>query len=471
MISIMAINVTILCNLLFSETVLNLFKTYVLNNTWRVKLLLCIAVLVIYAFVIFGVYSFNIFILEKKSFVQAYKKSMQMVKKNFLGTLLSLVLYNLAILVLIGVFYVLISLILVAGVKILDMAYIGSVVYLSALKYVRTGTKIFLFYIAIPASYTVISRMYYKYTKEEDINYSVIHIREKFFKLNRVVYFALLVGSIVLNISYAVFAFNRNPFDKVAIFHVTNVTAHRGASVYAPENTLSAFSRAIEEMADYIELDVQQTKDGAIVVMHDSSAYRTTGVDRRIGDMTLEEVKTLDAGSSFSREFAGEKVPTLDEVLELVNGRAMLNVEIKTNSTDQNIAKEVVDIIQKHDASEDCVITSFNYSVLKQVKALDDTIEVGYILSVAYGDFYSTDDVDFFSMNASFLSKRLVDAIHNSGKEVYAWTVNNETSIRNLTNKGVDNIITDNPKLARETIYSRDTSETLTNMIKYVFNR
>ena len=80
------------------------------------------------------------------------------------------------------------------------------------------------------------------------------------------------------------------------------------------------------------------------------------------------------------------------------------------------------------------------------------------------------DDVDFFSINASFLTKRTVDAIHKSGKMVFAWTVNNETSIKNLTNKGVDNIITDEPVLAREVIYSRDTSETLINMIKYVFN-
>ena len=119
----------------------------------------------------------------------------------------------------------------------------------------------------------------------------------------------------------------------------------------------------------------------------------------------------------------------------------------------------------------DCVITSFDYNMLKRVKELTDDIQVGYILSIAYGDFYSMDDVDFFSMNASFLSKQIVDAIHNSGKQVYAWTVNNATSIKNLTNKGVDNIITDDTILARETIYSRDTSETLVNMAKYVFNQ
>ena len=81
------------------------------------------------------------------------------------------------------------------------------------------------------------------------------------------------------------------------------------------------------------------------------------------------------------------------------------------------------------------------------------------------------EDVDFFSVNAAFLTKRLVDAIHNSGKQIHAWTVNNQSSIKNLSNKGVDNIITDDPVLARETVYSRNTSETIVNMAKYVFNR
>ena len=119
----------------------------------------------------------------------------------------------------------------------------------------------------------------------------------------------------------------------------------------------------------------------------------------------------------------------------------------------------------------DCVITSFSSSALLAAKSCDESIRVGYILSAAYGDYYDMKNIDFFSVNAAFLSKRTIDAIHNSGKQVYAWTVNNKDSIKNLTNKGVDGVITDNPVLARETIYSRDTSETIINMIRYVFNQ
>lgn len=470
-IMILTINITILTNILYSQTMVNLARTYIIYNGWLVKVILVAVVLLVYGLAIPGLYSFNIFILEGLNFKNAYKKSAGIVKKHFMGTIGSLILYNLAIVVIIAVFYAMISFVLIVGVKLLDMAYIGSAVYLSVLKYVRTGTKVFLFYIAIPVSYTVISRMYYKYSNEEDIDFSVVYIHNRYFRLNRAIYFSVLVISIVLNSIYMVISFNKNPFDRIAIFHETKITAHRGASIEAPENTLAAFSKAIENMADYIELDVQLTADGEVVVMHDASAYRTTGVDQKISSMTLEEVKKLDAGSYFGEEFAGEQVPTLQEVMELVQGRAMLNIEIKSTSTSMSLVEKVIEIIREYNGLDKCVITSFDYYALKYAKQCEARIQTGYILSVAYGDFYNMSDVDFFSMNASFLSKRTVDAIHNSGKQVYAWTVNNETSIKNLTNKGVDNIITDNPVLARETIYSRDTSETLINMIKYVFNR
>lgn len=470
-ISILAVNVTVLCNLIFSEKVRNLFRIYVINGSWWIKGSLLAAVIIIYSLVIAGVYSFNICALEGDNFRTAFRQSAATVRKHFFGTVGSLVLYNLAVLLLIVLVYIIITIVLFAGVKILDMAYMGSAIYLSVLKYIKTGTNFLFVYTGVPVSYAVISRMYYYYSNPSDIDYVVVRIRTRFFKLNRFIYISVLLVSIVLNSIYAIRAFNKNPFDSVAIFHQTNITAHRGASADAPENTMAAFKKAIESMADCIELDVQMTADGELVVMHDTNVYRTTGVDAQVSDLTLAQIKQLDAGAYFGEEYVGERVPSLEEVLKFAKGKIDLNIEIKGNNSDTVIADRVVEMIEKYDMTGDCVVTSFDYDIIKRVKELSDEIEAGYILSVAYGDFYSMDDVDFFSMNASFLSKQIVDAIHNSGKQVYAWTVNNSTSIKNLTNKGVDNIITDEPLLARETIYSRDTSETLINMAKYVFDR
>ena len=470
-ISILASNVTVLFNILYSETNTNLIKMYVLRNHWYIKAAVILVFVIMYAVVIPGIYAMNICMMEGLGFREAYKKSARMVKKHPVGTISALVVYNLFILAIIGITYVLISVFLVAGVKLLNMAYLGNAIFLSALRTERFVIKCILVCVAIPLSFSAITHMYYRYTDIDDITFEFIDIQEGPARRRRIAYAVIMVAALVADACYLLISFNNNPFENVAIFHETKVMAHRGASTEAPENTMAAFQKAIDDMADYIELDVQLTNNGEVIVMHDSNAYRTTGVDANIVNMTYKEVKTLDAGSWFSDEYVGENVPSLKEVLELTQGKIKLNIELKPTDNGIALAKNTVRLIEKYNMVNDCVITSFSESALKAVKTYNQEIKVGYILSAAYGDFYDMKNVDFFSVNAAFLSKRTIDAIHNSGKRVYAWTVNNKESIKNLTNKGVDGIITDNPVLARETIYSRDTSETIVNMIRYVFNQ
>ena len=468
-ISILASNVTVLFNILYSETNTNLIKMYVLRNHWYIKAAVILVFVIMYAVVIPGIYAMNICMMEGLGFREAYKKSARMVKKHPVGTISALVVYNLFILAIIGITYVLISVFLVAGVKLLNMAYLGNAIFLSALRTERFIIKCILVCVAIPLSFSAITHMYYRYTDIDDITFEFIDIQEGPARRRRIAYAVIMAAALVADACYLLISFNNNPFENVAIFHETKVMAHRGASTEAPENTMAAFQKAIDDMADYIELDVQLTNNGEVIVMHDSNAYRTTGVDANIVNMTYKEVKTLDAGSWFSDEYVGENVPSLKEVLELTQGKIKLNIELKPADNGTALAKNTVRLIEKYNMVNDCVITSFSESALKAVKTYNQEIKVGYILSAAYGDFYDMKNVDFFSVNAAFLSKRTIDAIHNSGKQVYAWTVNNKEAIKNLTNKGVDGIITDNPVLARETIYSRDTSETIINMIRYVF--
>jgi len=470
LISVLAINIVVILNLIISGTTNNLWVSYVIKCSWKSWIAFIFVLLLIYIPVVLGCFAVNIFILEDKSFHICFRKSFQLVKKNIFRIFGTIVIYNIAIVLVIIMLYAILSVILIAGVKILDMAYIGSTVYLSALRIFRNGIKIFLVFISVPASYTLICRLFYRICKDNKHNPLPNELVEKNPKRNRIILFIFVVVAITLNITYVVMAFNKNPFDKVAILSDIKITAHRGSSLKAPENTIAAFEKAIEDMADYVELDVQQTKDGAIIVMHDPNVYRTTGVNGFVWEMTLDQIKELDAGSFFSQQYVGEKVPTLDEVIKFTKGKTKLNIEIKPSGHDTDLAENVVNIIKDNNFTQDCIITSFDYATLKKVKEIDNDIEVGYILSVAYGNFYNMDDIDFFSVNASFLSKITVDAIHNAGKQVHAWTVDNAVSIKNLANKGVDNIITDVPIAAKEVIYSRNTSETLINMIKYVFS-
>jgi glycerophosphoryl diester phosphodiesterase len=470
-VSVIAVNIGITCNLILTQTTRNLLRMYVINGFWLYRWLLVIALALLFIYVIPRIFVFPVSMLTGRTIKESCRHSRRIVRKNLLKVILSLVLYNLLILLVILLFYVLITLVLIAGVKLLDMAYMGSAIYLSVLKIIRAAVKLVLVYTAVPLSFALIANMFYGLYDSDDIDFKIERFTRRTRLRSKKVYGSALFLVVALNLIYIISGFNKNPFEKVAIFHETKISAHRGASLSAPENTMAAFEEAAMNMADLIELDVQMTSDGELVVMHDSNALRTTGVDREISDMTLAEVKQLDAGSFFSKEYAGEQVPTLEEVLDFAKGRINVNVEIKSGVFGTAVADKVVELIQAKNMQEECVVTSFEIDLLQRVKELEPNIEVGYILVAAYGDFYNMDDVDFFSVNAAFLTKRMVDAIHNSGKQIHAWTVNNQSSIKNLTNKGVDNIITDDPLLARETIYSRDTSETIVNMAKYVFNR
>ena len=142
------------------------------------------------------------------------------------------------------------------------------------------------------------------------------------------------------------------------------MTAHRGGAKTAPENTLASLEAAINNLSDYAEIDVQETKDGELVLLHDNNLKRTTGVNWKIWETTLEEVKTLDAGSSFSADFAGEQVPTLREALELCRGRLELNIEVKNNHHNADVAVKTAEMITELGMEDQCAISSMSYDFL-----------------------------------------------------------------------------------------------------------
>ena len=228
------------------------------------------------------------------------------------------------------------------------------------------------------------------------------------------------------------------------------ITSHRGYSSAAPENTLPAFQLAIDHGSDRAELDVQMTKDGVVMVTHDTSLRRCTGRSVNIYDLTYNEVRELDAGRWFSARYAGTQIPTLEEVLDLCKGKIQLNIEIKPNAATPDLEAETVRIIQEKGFEKDCVITSQSYETLCKVKELDPEIETGYILALGVGTYYDLPAADFFSVEATFITSGMVQQIHLRGKTVSAWTVNREEDARNMLSLGVDDVITDKPEMVQE---------------------
>ncbi|WNQ13397.1 glycerophosphodiester phosphodiesterase family protein [Paenibacillus aurantius] len=227
------------------------------------------------------------------------------------------------------------------------------------------------------------------------------------------------------------------------------ITAHRGSSGTAPENTLGAFRQAIEDGAGYAELDVQETKDGVLVVMHDYNVRRTTGINKPIWDIRYKELRRASAGAWFGASYRNEKVPTLEEVLVTAKGRLKLNIELKNNGHGVRLAEQTVDLIEKHHFTDHCTVTSFDAELLRRVKQGNGSIKTGLIVGEKPKDLeglFRSSDYEVISAAYPLVNKEFMLLAAKYHKEVYVWTVNNEQDMARMMDLGVSSIITNYPE-------------------------
>lgn len=239
------------------------------------------------------------------------------------------------------------------------------------------------------------------------------------------------------------------------------VVAHRGSSAVTPENTHASFKQAMIDGADAIEIDVQLTKDGEVVVIHDASVNRTTDGKGKVCNMTLPELKKLDAGSWFDKKYSMEKIPTLEEVFKITQGHIGINIEVKSISNKKNdytIINPLLKIIDKYRMSKIVLLSSFNHSIIKKIKTIKSDLFTGVIYSPAYCLFKkpslitSRAGADFFVCNNNYLSKKMVNDAHQRGISVGTYVINSEKSLKKAMEFKVDCIVTDNPRLIADAI-------------------
>ena len=242
--------------------------------------------------------------------------------------------------------------------------------------------------------------------------------------------------------------------SRLDLQHDVAITAHRGASVAAPENTLAAFREAMAAGAHYAELDVQHTRDGEIVVVHDADLMRMGGDPRRVTDLAAAEIAAIDIGRKYDAKFAGEAPPTLAEVIRLVRGRMKLNIELKYNVPDPGLAPAVIELLRREQFLDDVVITSLDYAALKQVESIEPRLRTGHIVTASVGNVLRT-EADFLSLSSAQASASLVRRAHRAGKEVHVWTVNSPEVVVRMIERGVDNIITDDPAMVARVVRDR----------------
>jgi glycerophosphoryl diester phosphodiesterase len=223
------------------------------------------------------------------------------------------------------------------------------------------------------------------------------------------------------------------------------VMAHRGASSENPENTKIAVRKAGESGADYSEIDVHQTRDGKIILMHDETLDRTTSGKGYIWDHSWEEIRYLDAGSWFGEEFQGEPVPSLEEIIRFASGRIKLNIEIKISKEEPDKVSKVMDIIDKYDFRDECVVTSFDRMTVEKVKEIDSRIQTGFIFGKNYPDNVFTGSWDILSCNYKIVDEAFVQKARENKKKIYVWTVDQKNEMLRLIGLNVDAIITNKP--------------------------
>jgi glycerophosphoryl diester phosphodiesterase len=235
------------------------------------------------------------------------------------------------------------------------------------------------------------------------------------------------------------------------------IFGHRGACAHAPENTLASFEMAFNHSADAVELDVKLSKDSHVVVFHDQTVDRTTEGKGKVNDLTLAELKSLDAGSFFNEKFKGERIPTLDEVFEHVGKKLFVNVELTNYASPKDeLIEEVANIVLRHQMENRVLFSSFLPKNLAKMKVLlPNTPRAllclpGFIGILSRSAIYLKVSPEAIHPHLKDTTLSLVVREHSRGRRVHVWTVNEEADLKRIFGLKIDGVITDDPQKARK---------------------
>jgi len=257
----------------------------------------------------------------------------------------------------------------------------------------------------------------------------------------------VLVIALVLTQSVQVVS-SLNQQDEVTI------TAHRGSAFKAPENTLSAINQAIEDGADYIEIDVQLTADGVPVLWHDQDMVRIFGKPDRIGDVRYDDIRHLDAGSWFGDHFVHERIATLEQAIQATRGQARLFVDLKPNRNERALVTAVVQSLQENNAVKGTILAAADWPSLELAKQMEPGLKTALLAQFVVGPLWQ-DRYDILALRLNRATPAAVARAHKAGNELHVWTVNQPSDMARFLDMGVDNIITDRPDVLAELMAER----------------
>ncbi|MDQ8734730.1 glycerophosphodiester phosphodiesterase [Paenibacillus sp. LHD-38] len=424
------------------------------------------AMLVLYGFLLLGglylvlrwIFVLHYIMIENKSIRAAIKSSLVLTKGKRLSIFINLFLLN--------------ALVFALGfMTISAVAYLPSWLDNNILKVVTDQYSLTLSTVLtymftlllVPVNIIYLTRLYYHFNRSPGVkpfDQLQLHKSRWFGPLEKRLYayvegrtrtrilyvsIAAVYLALALTVSYA--ANDNLVYVKWSVL----LSAHRGDSLEAPENSLAAVRSSVEQGIDAVEIDVQLTKDGVAVLHHDYNLQRMAGVPKRVNELTYDEVARLNIGNRGGGLDESEQIPMLAEVLAEVQAKAKLIVDLKPYGPGEELAKEVVALIEQFDMVQDCYIQSFDRQTLQQIRQLNPDIRIGQILYFAVGDL-SLLDVDFYTIEQVMLTETFVERAHKKGREVWVWTVNSERNLKEVLKFEIDGIITDFPARAHNMV-------------------
>ena len=426
-----------------------------------------------------SLFSIHLFSIDQYSLKSAYYQSRKMLKGNRLKMLLEFGVVNLFLNLILYLFYFLIIAFIAGFIWITRGQEVILGYLLSVLYSVYLIVGLFATIILIPVNFSLITTWYYQYKEKNGlvrpdallVRMNKVNFNSKWFRRGFVV---LIILFSILNITTIVAVVQ--PESQFELLNKTEIVAHRGSSMYAPENTLASIELAINQGADVVEFDVRLTKDGIPVLMHDDTIKRTTNVTSgiRVQDMTLEELKEVSAGSWFSTDYLFEPVPTLEEAIALIDHQINIFIDLKANN--ETLEQKVIEMIEENDMLDITTFLSTNRSQLQRIKAMNSDHQTLLLLSSYFGNpdtLINFIEVDAYGLERSYIQGNpgLLDLIHLKGKKAYVWTVNDPAQLESLIFSDIDGIITDDPIVAIEITNTEHTQDLYVDLLKKLFNR
>lgn len=386
-------------------------------------------VIIFYYLFIKAIFTFHYILIKKEKSSTAIKKSFNLINDNFKDFFDTFILRILKYLVIFLIIFFLSIFIINFTKNISKELFTYSIIFLLVTKNIILTTIILIF---IPLEIKFLTDKFYEYTKikkrlvvKEKNKYNII---DKIFSFKRPVIFTFISMLILLNV---LFIFVPNFFNNS--FKTKLIIGHRGGE--GVENSLGAIKNSIDKRIDYVEIDIQRTKDNYYIVNHDKTFKRVAGINKSASDMTLKEIKKISLRGE-------EKIPEINEVLKLSKNKINLFIELKGKTADKKMVDDIVKLVKKEKMEKQVVFISMRYSVINYLKTKYKDLKTGFIYFLFLGDM-SKIKADYMLFSEDFVTENHIEQIHKHNKKAIVWTVNSPDSMKKYLDSAVDGIITD----------------------------